>query len=337
METQTLDGSAASTLAPEILTTRSWDQVTLPAPLISYEQAEIVALGILRSQPEYQGVVGAGIALIRQTLEDAGVSSILLLLTGPSLLQPNLLLETDHQSIERFDELHSLVLSGPQQPDTAVARWLRLRRLSHLQHLALGSSEMPFYLPDVDRLWTPSLTPAQPYPSVPKWLLQATPLLVGGIGATVAYIYNAGPAPELWPLLVVPMVGSLAFGGWLFRRLAAFRQQVAAAWLARPARLRPDTIPVAKALARKPWALLYLPVLLLLVSFTAIVLMLAASTTPTLTLMLWPLSIGLLAQLVWSYLYCRRQLAHTRSLVQGLPTALLPADLHQCWQSYLYY
>jgi len=341
MEKTTTASASVPASTPEesvSLIRRSWQDQPLPAPLISYEQAEIVAIGLLRQQEATRALVGASFSLVHRTLTNAGVSTTVLHLAGrePAAI-PDVLLQTDPEGAARFDELHALVLCAPQDPDTDSATWLRNRRLAHLRLLALGGAEATVFLPDVDSLWQPVTTPPLPAPRVARWMLQASPALFLGGAALLAYIYNAGPAPALWPLFVLPLLGALGFGGYLFTRLSAYRRAVATAWLARPARLRPDSAHVASALARRPWPLLYLPVLLLLASFALLIGALATSFQPSLSLMLWPVTAGLLLLLVWAGLLCRRYVASTRGLVQRLPAALLPEGLNQLWQSYFFY
>lgn len=326
-----------TTLAASV-TNRCWQDQPLPAPLISYEQAELVAIGLLRQRPETRALVGIGLVLVQQTLASHGVPTTLLALTGPALVLPSLVLQTDPQSAARFDALHARILSAPQPSDPVAAAWVRQRRLAHLRTLAMGSREARVFLPDVEAGWQPASPVPEPVPSAGRWVLQATPLLLGAGGALVAYIYHAGHDPALWPLLALPLTGALGFGVVLFNQLSYYRRKIAAAWLARPARLRPETVAVTKALGHRPWPLLYLPPLLLLVAFLVLIaLLVAPGRTPTLGRMLWPVGLAYGLLLTSSYVLGRRYLACTRALVQGLPTSLLPAELNQLWQSFLYY
>jgi hypothetical protein len=319
------------------LQSRNWQDQPLPAPLISYDQAEIVALGLLRQQRETHALVGAGLDLVQQTLENAGVPTTLLALHGRALVLPNLVLQTNPEAAILFDELHASVLTGPQDSDPDSATWLRQRRLAQLRALALGSREAMVFLPDVDALWQPVTALPRPIPSVGKWIAQATLLLLVSAGALLAYIYNAGPGPALWPLLAMPLVGALAFGGMLFSKLSTYRQQVAMAWLTRPARLRPDSAAVAKNMAKRPWVLFYLPLVLLPLAFAVLIALLASGQIPSLSLMLWPIAVAFVLLLVSAYLLANRYVHQTRAVVQDLPTPLLPEGLQQLWQSYLYY
>jgi hypothetical protein len=316
---------------------RSWQEQPLPAPLISFDQAEIVALGLLRQQPETRGLVGLSVAQVVETLRAAGVSTTPLLLAGREQLVPDVVLQTTGEEAAVFDALHAGVLCAPQPPDQEGATWLRQRRLAHLRLLAMGGAGAQVFLPNLDASWQSQPTNEVTQPSMLRWLLQSTPLLLSGAAAMVVYIYNAGPSPALWPLFMLPLLGALAFGGLLFKRLSSYRQTVAQAWLARPARLRPDSVAVARNLARRPWQLLYLPVVLVLGAFVALVLGLASSLLTTISGMTLPLLGALLLLLGLTYAVGRRYLRETRAQIQLLPAPLLPVNLDGLWQSYLYY
>lgn len=320
--------------------TRSWQEQLLPAPLLPAQLAEVLTLGLLRQQPETRGAVAAGPALIQQTLAQAGITTTVLLLTGPSLLGgADVVYQTDPESAARFDSLLSQVMNEPLPTAGNAGEWLRQRVLAVQRLKALSVADSYMQLPDVDSTWqAPVTTPPLPA-RLGRWLGQATPLLLLAFVLLDVYIWNAGPGPALWPLLVLPLLGALAFGGVLFTRLRSWRMGIAQAWLARPARLRPDSTPVAVALARSPWALLWWPSLLLLLAFVSVVALLVGSKTPTLGVMLGPVALALVAQVILSWWRARRYIEETRVLVQGLPQGLLPSiDVQGAlWQSYLYF
>ncbi|WP_139926419.1 hypothetical protein [Hymenobacter sp. DG01] len=337
METQTPSTAYAEAIAFAPSHNRSWQDQLLPAPLISIEQAEVVALGLLRQKPETRALVGLSIAQIVATLQTAGIQTSALLFTGRGQLVPDVLLQTSPEEADRFDTLHAKILCDPQPADTEAATWLRQRRLAHLRLLAMGGEDAQVFLPDLDASWQPPLKGGIPEPSMFRWLLQSIPLLLVGALAMIFYIYNAGPDPALWPLFLLPLLGALGFGGLLFHRLSAYRQTVAQAWLARPARLRPDSVEVARQLARRPWLLLVLPVLLVIGSGLVLLVLLASSVLTTISSMTMPLTAALLLLLVFTYAVGRRFLRETRAQIQLLPASLLPVNLDGLWLSYLYY
>lgn len=319
--------------------TRSWQDQSLPAPLLPTHLAEVLALGLLRQLPDSNAAVAVGAALIQQTLARAGISTTLLLLTGPAQLGGgDVLYQTDPDGADRFDALLSEVLSEPAPVDLTAGGWLRQRSLAVLRLKALSSPDTFIQLPEVDAGWQPPQE-LLAGPRLGRWLSQGVPLLLLAFGLLDAYIWNAGKGPDLWPLLVLPLLGALAFGGLLFRQLRVWRLSIARAWLARPARLRPDATLVASQLARAPWALLWWPPLLLLLSFLSVLLLLLTARTPTLSLMLGPVGVALLAQVLVSWWRAHRYIVETRALVQALPPALLPTSTAQgaLWQSYSYY
>ncbi|MCR5890333.1 hypothetical protein LRS06_21640 [Hymenobacter sp. J193] len=316
----------------------SWQDQLLPAPLISLDLAEVVALGLLRQQPETRGLVGISVAQVIETLRAAGISTSLLLLTGRDQLVPDLVLQTTPDEAAAFDALHAQVLCAPQPAeDLEAATWLRQRRLSHLRLLAMGKESAQVFLPDLDAGWQSPATGKVVQPSMLRWLLQSTPLLLAGAVSMVVYIYNAGPSPALWPLFLLPLLGAMGFGGLLFRRLSSYRQSVAQAWLARPARLRPNSVAVARNLARRPWQLLYLPVLLVLGAFVALLLLLAGSMLTTISSMTLPIAAAVVLLLGLTYRSGRKYLNETREHIQLLPAPLLPVNLSELWLPYLYY
>lgn len=337
METQVHPTPPAASPAFVPSHNRSWQDQALPAPLISFDQAEVVALGLLRRESETHALVGLAAAQVIATLEAAGISTSLLLLSGRGTLVPDIVLQTSPEDAARFDALHAEVLCGPQPADAEGATWLRQRRLAHLRLLAMAGETAQVFLPDLDASWQPASRQPIAQPSMLRWLLQSTPLLLIGAGAMVAYIYNAGDNPDLWPLFLLPLLGAWAFGGLLFYRLSAYRRSVAQAWMARPARLRPDSLKVAQKLARRPWVLLYLPVLLVLVAFLALLILLANSILITFSAMTLPVTLALAALLGLTYAVGRRYLNETREQVQLLPAPLLPVNLDELWLSYLYY
>jgi hypothetical protein len=323
--------------APSIA--RNWQDQPLPAPLIPAALAEVLALGLLRQLPESRGAVGVGSALIQYTLERAGIPTSLLLLSGPGQAGgPDLVYQTDPEAADRFDALLSEVLNEPSPVDPTVGPWLRQRTLAVLRLKACSPADRFIQLPEVDASWQPPQT-ALAAPRLGRWFSQAIPLLVLALVLLDVYIWNAGAGPALWPLLVLPLLGALAFGGHLFRRLRSWRLGIAQAWLARPARLRPDATVVAAELARAPWALVWWPPLLLMGAFMAIVGLLVTATTPTLSIMLGPVALALLAQVAVSWWRARRYVQETRELVQRLPLGLLPSTEEQgaLWQTYSYY
>lgn len=320
--------------------TRSWQEQSLPAPLLPAQLAEVLTLGLLRQQPETRGAVAAGPDLIQQTLALAGIPTTVLLLTGPSLLGGgDVVYQTDPESAVRFDSLLGQVLNEPLPAADNAGEWLRQRVLAVQRLKAFSRGDSFMQLPDVDSTWQAPVT-APPLPArLGRWLVQATPLLLLALVLLDVYIWNAGRGPSLWPLLVLPLLGALAFGGLLFARLRSWRMGIAQAWLARPARLRPNSTLVAAALARSPWALLWWPPLLLVLAFALVVALLVGSTTPTLSVMLGPVALALLAQVLLSWWRARRYIQETQVLVQGLPAGLLPSIDVQgpLWQFYLYF
>lgn len=323
--------------------TRSWQDQPLPAPLLPAALAEVLALGLLRQQPDSRGAVGAGSSLIQLMLERAGIPTTLLLLNGPALpAGADVVYQTSPEAAERFDELLSQVLQEPSPVDLTTGLWLRQRTLALLRLKALSPVDTYMQLPEVDAGWQPPKRWLLA-PRLVRWFMQATPLLVGSLLLLDAYIWFAGAGPALWPLLVLPLLGSFAFGGLLFARLRAWRGGIAQAWLARPERLRPDAARVARELARAPWALLWLPPLLLASAFLLVITLLISAKALTLSLMLVPFLLALLAQLGVSVWRTRRYVAQTRELVQGLPAGLLPTakpvtdPTGVLWQTYSYF
>lgn len=326
-------------MEPTSFLTRSWQDQPLPAPLLPANLAEVLALGLLRQRPQTSVAVAAGAGLIQQTLAQAGITTTVLLLTGPTQLGgADVLYQTSPEGAEIFDQLLSGVVNEPQPVDSTAGSWLRQRTLAVQRLKALSAADTFIQLPDVDAGWqdpTPTPYPARPL----RWFSQAVPLLLLSLVALDVYIWNAGKGPALWPLLVLPLLGAVAFGGLLFRRLRQWRMSIAQAWLARPARLRPDSTNVASSLARAPWALLWWPPVLLLLAFASVLGLLVGSTTPTLSLMLGPVALALLAQVALSWWRARRYIQETRTLVQNLPAGLLPSEKAQgtLWQFYAYY
>lgn len=323
--------------APSI--TRSWQDQPLPAPLLPAALAEVLALGLLRQVPDSRAAVGVGSALIQLTLERAGIPTTVLLLHGPGQPGgPDVVYQTDPEAADRFDTLLSEVVCEPSPVDPTAGPWLRQRSLAVLRLKACSGADKFMQLPEVDASWQPPL-PALAAPRLGRWFSQAIPLLVLALVLLDVYIWNAGSGPALWPLLVLPLFGALAFGGHLFRRLRSWRMGIAQAWLARPARLRPDSALVATQLARSPWALVWWPPLLLLFAFLTVVGLLVTSATPTLSVMLGPVALALLAQVAVSWWRARRYVQETRELVQRLPMGLLPSTVEQgaLWQTYSYY
>ncbi len=323
--------------APSI--TRSWQEQALPAPLIPHHLAEVLALGLLRQVPASRAAVSVGAALIKQTLERAGIATSVLLLTGSGQPGgPDVVYQTDPEAADRFDALLSEVVSEPSPVDPTTGSWLRQRSLAVLRLKALSPADTFLQLPEVDITWQPP-SAALAAPRLGRWLVQAVPLLALSLGLLDVYIWNAGRGPALWPLLAVPLLGALAFGGFLFRRLRGWRLGIARAWLARPARLRPNSTLVAAQLASAPWALMWWPPLLLLTAFLLVLLLLLASPTPTLATMLVPVAGALVAQVLVSWWQGRRYIQETQELVQGLPLGLLPStDANGAlWQTYSYH
>lgn len=323
--------------APTI--TRSWQDQPLPAPLLPAALAEVLALGLLRQLPDSRAAVGVGSALIQQTLALAGIPTTVLLLSGPGQPGgPDVVYQTDPEAADRFDELLSEVVCEPSPVDPTAGSWLRQRTLAVLRLKAYSGADKFMQLPEVDASWQPPQADLAA-PRLGRWFGQAVPLLVLALVLLDVYIWNAGRGPALWPLLVLPLVGALAFGGHLFRRLRSWRFGIAQAWLARPARLRPDATLVATQLARSPWALMWWPPLLLLLAFLTVVGLLVTAATPTLSVMLGPVAGALLAQVGVSWWRARRYVRETQELVQRLPLGLLPStDAHGAlWQSYSYY
>lgn len=318
---------------------RNWQDQPLPAPLIPAALAEVLALGLLRQLPDSRGAVGVGSALIQRTLERAGIATTILLLSGPGLAGgPDVVYQTNPEAADRFDGLLSEVLSEPSPVDPTAGPWLRQRTLAVLRLKACSAANTFIHLPEVDASWQPAATELAG-PRLGRWFGQGLPLLVGALGVLDVYIWNAGKGPSLWPLLVLPLLGALAFGLHLFRCLRSWRLGIAQAWLARPARLRPDSTLVAAQLARSPWALVWWPPLLLLGAFLSVVLLLVTASTPTLSVMLAPVAVALVAQVAVSWWRARRYIQETRELVQRLPLGLLPSTEAQgaLWQTYSYY
>lgn len=337
MASQTTPSADAEATALAPSPHRSWQDQPLPAPLISLDQAEVVALGLLRQRPQTRALVGLSTSQVVTTLAESGIQVSVLLLTGRGQLVPDIILQTSPEQAMRFDALHAQILCGPQPADTEAATWLRQRRLAHLRLLALGGKEAQVYLPDLDASWQPPLSGGLPEPSMLRWLLQSLPLLLAGALAMMFYIYHAGPNPDLWPLFILPLLGALGFGGVLFYRLSTYRLAVAQAWLARPARLRPDSVQVARQLARRPWLLLVLPVVLVLGAGIVLLVLLASSVLTTVSSMGGPITVALLLLLGLCYAAGRRFLRETRAQLQLLPAPLLPGNLDSLWLSYLYY
>ncbi|MDF7815460.1 hypothetical protein [Hymenobacter sp. YC55] len=315
---------------------RSWQDQPLPAPLLPAHLAEVLALGLLRQQPATRAAVAVGSDLIQQTLERAGIATTVLQLTGRTGF--DMVYQTNPEAADRFDALLSEVVSEPSPVDHTAGGWLRQRTLAVLRLKALSPADTFIQLPEVDAAWQPA-SEVLAAPRLGRWLAQGLPLLLLAFGLLDVYIWNAGKGPALWPLLVLPLLGALAFGGLLFRRLRTWRLGIAQAWLARPARLRPDSTVVAAQLARAPWALVWWPPVLLVGAFLTVVLLLVASPTPTLPVLLVPVALALLAQVLVSWWRARRYIEDTRELVQGLPPGLLPTTDQQgsLWQSYSYF
>lgn len=320
--------------------TRSWQDQPLPAPLIPANLAEVLTLGLLRQLDGSRTAVGVGSGLIQQTLEQAGIPTTVLLLTGPG--QPggtaDLLYQTNPDAAARFDVLLSEVVCEPSPVDETAGGWLRQRGLAVMRLKAFSAPDTFMQLPEVDATWQPPQAPMAG-PRLGRWLGQAVPLLLLAFVLLDVYIWNAGRGPALWPLLALPLLGALGFGTFLFRRLSTWRRGIAQAWLARPARLRPDSTLVATELARSPWALVWWPPVLLLAAFLSIVGLLVASSTPSLSTMLAPVGVALVVQVLVSWWRARRYIQETRELVQRLPGGLLPStDEHGAlWQTYSYY
>lgn len=94
--------------------TRSWQDQLLPAPLLPLPLAEVLALGLLRQQRDSRGAIGAGSALVQLMLEQAGIATTILLLTGPGQLGgSDAVFQTSVEAADRFDELLSELLQEP--------------------------------------------------------------------------------------------------------------------------------------------------------------------------------------------------------------------------------
>lgn len=318
---------------------RPWLDQALPAPLLPATLAETLALGLLRRESPTRAAVGAGPELVRRTLALAGINTSVMLLTGPAQLGgSDVCYQTDTPGAERFDTLLGQVLAEPGPADEFSGNWLRQRTLSLLRLQATSELDSYVVLPDLDARWLSTGPPTLP-PRLARWILQGIPLLLAGIGLLDAYIYNAGPSPSLLPLLLLPLLGSLAFGGWLFYQLFGWRKSLAIAWLARPVQLRPDSTRVAGLLTRAPWTLLWGPPLLLLTSFFVVILLLTSGPKPTLSVMIGPFLWALFGQVVMAVLSGRHYLKQSRTILQGLPAPLLPSGAlpPAFWQSYRYY
>ena len=318
--------------------TRSWQDQPLPAPLLPAHLSETLALGLLRRQPATSTAVAVGPALIQTTLAQAGIPTTLLLLTGPTQPGgPDVLYQADPDSADRFDLLLSQVFAEPASGDAQAGSILRQRTLAALRLKALGRADHYVQLPDLDAALQVELTHPEA-PRLGRWLLIATPMLLLAFLLFDVYISFMPPPAPLWPLLVLPLLGAFGFGAVLYKKLWGWRQEVAQAWLARPARLRPDATGVARSLAQAPFALLWWPLVIMLLSFAGLFVAIL-TVVPTHPAMVFPpLTVGLLLLFGVSWWRARGYVRRTMELIQALPASLLPQHAPAAlWQSYSYF
>ena len=322
-----------------------WANQLLPSPLVPAELALAVALSLLRQQPATVGAVSAGDELIVATLEAEGVSCSRILLRGAaSAGVPDVCYQTDEAGAERFDELLALTLQQPGRLHSESATWLRERMLAVAQLRANADPATFFTLPETDSKWlhlevSSGGEKGSPEPRFWRTWLLGLLVLAAFFGLLDAYLFMAGPSFAFWLLPILPLAGSLCFGALLVARLRAWRRQVALSWLARPARLRPDSEQVARQLTSTPWHLLWLPPLLLACSFLVVMLSMGAGSRPTLGVLLGPVLVALVAQAAVAAYQGWRTVRKTRALIDGLPPGLIPAPsaIGPLWQLYRAY